>query len=1531
MEISRKNVLNRNSRLVHLQTTFYNYLYKAMTIPKMKSSSITMIYAVQFIFVLISLIDIQSKFFTHKSQSFGLQLLATNPVFTTLFSNNNLNSLFLVLTINSLGVWIIYEVLSYTYFLYKLKPKLVQKKMNSCSTLQNINFLLVNGGLVLFISSATQRIDSLSHNIILRNLNLGGKNFINVISIIISGLVILYSLFIAYLGFVEDIKNNSAFAHRNTGFIFVKVITLTFFAVISKFANVNENTVTIYLLIGFSLGLITLYLALQNPFYIIKMNYSNITFALLELFGTSLVLLSLFSSIYIKIDIKIEVLIFFFGGILVVKLCQRIAKKHGQKDINVLSYEEHEYNVIFYCQYIIRSISEIVNFSANNYQNYKKSNEFAIKLLGEIRIHRISCQDKKCFCGNDILNDEKTSKKLKINSIDEVPITAHLLKRMVLACVEHSEKTHIETKLFYLHVTGCLVNNFQKAILDIKSLEHEITDLRTRYRIYCLKQNLLHEVKVDSRDDEAKVILKMNVDKVVFYENTFKELKIIVKAYIKALIEFFGAIKATVLDLDRVERNIFELERLKMQYIICFDKIKEARPVQIFDQAFRDSIMLGQMPASETNYNVYLHRASIKTKLSSINGDEMENTGYFMVDTNSRPLGKIFNVSHGAYKIIGFTSGDLNRITINNLIPYTIRQHHDSFLVKYLNTGIANFTVNQMNLFILNKAGFLVPVMMRIKKYFDIAKNRFLLLAYLTRKQMKDELIFVNSAGKIEGYSQGIIDTIKWRNYDMNQAIYIQYLMPFISDFFRDVRLNFSRLDKDNLNEFIKTYFDFNIYKRSIKAKIYIDESLNDFSCSPVSEAFDRAKKEKEDAKLINIYDTLYKTILRHAQQRSKKFLVEFEIEGFPTPIDHFFIFRIKKIEPMNINPTLTTNAIVDFMFKLSLIKAFVKHWRYMSKKGSFDEKPRRLSYSLNMLSVGDKKRPVMAFHEMRNPRDSKLKKKRNSTTFKPQSFIKHLLTKKYIPNSYIVLKYIGMLFPVILCGLCVYIMIMKIILGNAMKELRPFSSIEIKTISNGISGFILSLMAADARTKDETALANNFSTYADAYKNQLIDNYERMSVSKLMLDYLPIGSSSYEEYRVDLTGTDINNSNTFTSNIYDVNLRLQHMTNIFAKTRYANQEDNVVLIESLSKHYNFLAKQNIVERFNSSFLPKTYITIGALISLFLVLLVVGVIAYIKICRYIDSVYMLVNLCKLPKLRKSIETLFKSFGNDNTEINDILLELKNQNAISDHQQLNRYVKDTKRLNKNLFFAVVLIFGLLILFLGFSLSFRNDIEFYSKANDFHDSVSKSHLLQNLLFSKLLFPETNIEASVYDIEPLKTAIYVEIFVNNQYTEVLSNLRGDEGLNYCDIPPLSDFTVCETMKNGINTKGYNEMFNFIITELQRKIRMANDGTTIHKKDLFELYLMFGFLRVFDHYILEADETSFYERVRNSNSLSIKIVIALVLVTSALIWISLLVAFNFLSKRIKLCVSVFQLIPPNLFLTNSRLKAFMGKMNGA
>lgn len=544
-------------------------------------------------------------------------------------------------------------------------------------------------------------------------------------------------------------------------------------------------------------------------------------------------------------------------------------------------------------------------------------------------------------------------------------------------------------------------------------------------------------------------------------------------------------------------------------------------------------------------------------------------------------------------------------------------------------------------------------------------------------------------------------------------------------------------------------------------------------------------------------------------------------------------------------------------------------------------------------------------------------------------SFIKHILDKKYVPTSYKLLLYSSLAFVLIISAVCLYIIITKILLSRNITVLHPFSAFEMDIFSSMISTFIFGINGKFAAQRNSVADAIKFNWWSESFKNDTIHTIQKVMVSRQASRYLAIEYLSESEFRVPIKADHVPDFR-YDGNLYDAEIKLYDYIQYFIAGLTDKTDEIQFLISELSKYYALFKDQDILESYLKDIVSAVYIIIFTLLAAAIVFVVFIIITYIKVCQYIDSIYMLLSLCNIPHIEHSINLLFKNNDTDRNQLKSISADLKKKRLFSRDYNVNQYIRTTNRFNKSLIAALLVFFSLVLLFLIISILFFKDVKYFSTINRFKSSVAKYHLSSNLTFFKLLFPNIDIQTGTEHHTLLLKDIYADVYVKNSYSDVIDEATLAQTKAFCDWNASAEFFNCDKVENGINNQGHLEGLNYVTTEQLRLIATAKNGQMIPEPDIIKAYMVFGYLYGLNKHIVTVDEKNLFDMVQKNNKSNIYLIIWFVIISIIGTAVAVTLTFSHLKKRTELCMKVFQLIPNDLFFTNSKLKTFINRLNG-
>ena len=273
-------------------------------------------------------------------------------------------------------------------------------------------------------------------------------------------------------------------------------------------------------------------------------------------------------------------------------------------------------------------------------------------------------------------------------------------------------------------------------------IENEVSFVQElRLRIALLGKKNVYKSKVNT-NPQNDLFQNFNFDKILKNETQIKKLNRLIKNYIREFTILKQTLKIQPIKLLKIQLCMNEIKRTENKYMSTLKKTSPSSKIIAIDWKFRQYFKIGHLRDFGINCNV---KNSELASLSNWRKTDLENSQHFefIICTPSQmSVLKIINTSKEIEGLCGFSRIALIDQNPNMLIPKYFRELHEEAVKKYFVSGAGKKIGHQVEVSLVTKKPYLLPLKIYTQMAFDYVDNKLLIITRLQKSDViKNEIL----------------------------------------------------------------------------------------------------------------------------------------------------------------------------------------------------------------------------------------------------------------------------------------------------------------------------------------------------------------------------------------------------------------------------------------------------------------------------------------------------------------------------------------------------------------------------------------------------------------------------------------------------------------------------------------------------------------------------------------------------------------------------------------------------------------------
>eukprot|EP01022_Parablepharisma_sp_SALTPOND_P020685 TRINITY_DN3839_c0_g1_i1.p1 TRINITY_DN3839_c0_g1~~TRINITY_DN3839_c0_g1_i1.p1 ORF type:complete len:1765 (-),score=115.97 TRINITY_DN3839_c0_g1_i1:6161-11455(-) len=437
---------------------------------------------------------------------------------------------------------------------------------------------------------------------------------------------------------------------------------------------------------------------------------------------------------------------------------------------------------------------------------YKKTLEDFDRVIleGCILSHKASCKDPQCPLNNDkdyyLAVTEEKSEATHDNHV----LLIHLIQFIYKTMLERNnggrgivqtgiaadiwQRSHLSHAYFLIYQIG----NLHAAAVELSKIEQSDPSLTLRVAVFKAKTVL---AKVYDLNNAKKMykgkerVTSIDPRLLLEYEAKFNHFKEGILGVAEKYREIWTQLLSPFPDLNVVQRNseqaVYkndEINRIWEELCVLHFNYSKAE----MTYAMYLSEVLGQEELAEKHMSRYkgIMPTSISLNEQLLADNAIFESDIAVIAMSSMPdsLGNIIKASNGVTKLFEYSPNELVGKSVSLLMPQFIADHHNQFVVSYLESGCRTAVDREFDSFACDKQQYVFQVKILIRQYYDPLYGS--VFVALIKAYPPQCLIVTDAEGVILGLSREssrALGTMFSPVFVKENYVRIQYICPHLA------------------------------------------------------------------------------------------------------------------------------------------------------------------------------------------------------------------------------------------------------------------------------------------------------------------------------------------------------------------------------------------------------------------------------------------------------------------------------------------------------------------------------------------------------------------------------------------------------------------------------------------------------------------------------------------------------------------------------------------------------------------------------
>jgi PAS domain S-box-containing protein len=1126
--------------------------------------------------------------------------------------------------------------------------------------------------------------------------------------------------------------------------------------------------------------------------------------------------------------------------------------------------------------------------------------------LAYCRHHLKNCKKVSCLCRGI---DERQLKSLQSTDLvtvakEDFNISSLIKILMKLLLVEFREKHYQlaeenETIYSTIHWLVHVEKNCPLSLTLISDLKKRKISFSLTFRLAMIEKEIMVYERSQAVHSEDYINELNEFSQIINIEIEYKTILKPVMSFIKNFEKMYNNYAKRSVNLYKISQicvNIYESELLYLKKLRTFqDNLK----IQWLDNMF----------------NVYFYSKFNKYSIKEIEKSQkvMENaeisftklTFYMLVSTEAKARGIIAECSKNIEQLLGIKKKGIKGVSINHFIPNPINKLHDKLIEGSLTTNKAKIMENFRRLFLIDDRGFIVPVKLVVKRYFDFKKSHFYYFAHIEKLSIKKEVIFCRQDGLIGGLSCRISLIFGIHLNEVVDKIELQFFIPSLKGFFDDFNNLKTSKDSTKMSKLIE---DTN--RKLQLESIYLFLRPVDSNSTNSNRNSIKVKRDSEPVQNCQFETNSLALVFSALQARTssapKRYKVKLNIQEIKTANESYFMIEFTTIKPISITNSQLKSKCVKFIFRMTLLKLFIRACvnkipidLILKKK---DKKGRRVSAFKMMLRSMQSSNMLINSAMLASERSLKLKEKKDNNIIKALNFFPFEFTffKKLGISGILLSIILGFLFIFYVGQTSLYsFKYFSIAFSEAKFIVSSGAFLNHKTIASMSPSVDASNLIKSINSNKTLNILANFYIFQN--------NTDLFTISKF--------NESKLEYKA-------------IKNNFEVPVNVNLFDQMLEVAQYLNKLDNsLVSVDMIIKKiYSIQLSQK--DNSSGDLLITVLDSLDWTINFATTLYTIFILSFLTLMTVIlFRIQSYLNLLYTFGLKIDFsEKIFKKLNLFKQKIGDSLQRSSNYEKESDPGYLNVPNK-VVRIRFNPF---VLVTGLLVVVGLFGSS---SVLIHIWNNKFSMNMNRFLEIQNLFISnsyqftlaleKILRPSSNLifDQNLFIGQMVQQEVI--LFDSNsdfpEFSEYVSQFRTD----LCNLRSVKNIAICSTIQNGIFMSDYKIVINYLIHNLPQWLNSTNIS------NISEIYCFVTLTRLINSDLNDIIGQISLNFLTQSLSLLQSFCFLMVICHVVFLYYFIAYAVRPMHRKLASAFRMVKLLKPSVIKTNSKMKDFVEYVN--
>jgi len=393
---------------------------------------------------------------------------------------------------------------------------------------------------------------------------------------------------------------------------------------------------------------------------------------------------------------------------------------------------------------------------------------------GLIIRHKASCINLKCFCKSDELFDPKKGRDFE--PAKWTNLKALILKYYVRFLFEQAiEAGGSDTELIisYAEFLFQKFRNTHLALFQITKLINADKFIYPyyRFRIYKLQQKI--SAYIDARNLEA-LDKPLEIENVILIEEQLEKVIHGMKKIIMTSLAFWSYLYNKDIELEKLkalaEEMHYSVENTTKAWGPLKPYLYKQRRIMYYYNWFLKDILQKKIILSEEEVDdlfdsdvASVYSADFLNILKDDNVIFQDDTAIVHMSGNSSQIGRILKTNRAANKLFKYSPQELNRSSVDILMPNMIAHKHNFYINSFIITGKSKVLYQQKRTFGKDKQGFIMPLWILVKQLNSPMGDVQYVGLLRPLSQKKDEhnyYMLLNNFGEINGITKSLAELL---------------------------------------------------------------------------------------------------------------------------------------------------------------------------------------------------------------------------------------------------------------------------------------------------------------------------------------------------------------------------------------------------------------------------------------------------------------------------------------------------------------------------------------------------------------------------------------------------------------------------------------------------------------------------------------------------------------------------------------------------------------------------------------------------